>query len=178
MTILQCSISYFHQFVVNSGFPERGRRPPHRGCQGPTMQLCRKLICKNKTIWMLRGTGGTPWICQWVPNIIVMIVMMCHQVCNDNQSTLICVFLYPFHIARFRGCSRCMPPRVQILSFWHTNLTKSSCTRNWHTPCQVAASTLQEILDLPLELPYNFLSGQIFKGDCFFFVFCFLFFFL
>ena len=43
-------------------------------------------------------------------------------------------------IGRSRGCHRCMsPPRVQILSFWHTNFTKCSCLGSWRPPYEVGA---------------------------------------
>ena len=38
------------------------------------------------------------------------------------------------------------PLRVQILSFWHTNLLKRSCLGSWHPPYEVGAPP-REILD-------------------------------
>ena len=42
------------------------------------------------------------------------------------------------------------PPRVLILSFWHTNFTKRSRVRNWH-PSLRGGRLLREILDPPLK---------------------------
>ena len=47
------------------------------------------------------------------------------------------------------------PPRVEILSFWHTNFTKRSRLGSWHPPMRLAPP-LREILDALLWYVVNY----------------------
>ena len=53
-----------------------------------------------------------------------------------------------------RGRRRRPPPRVQILSFRHTNFTKCSRLGSWCPPMRLAPP-LREILDPPLNIPHK-----------------------
>ena len=69
--------------------------------------------------------------------------------------TVIHQVIYCIHSGGSRGRTQ-RPPRVLILSFWHTNFTKHSCVWSWCPPTRWAPPW--EILDPPLILNCFFYS--------------------
>ena len=56
------------------------------------------------------------------------------------------------------------PPRVQILSFWHTNFSKGNCLGSWRPPPR-GRRPLREILDPPLLWLWSLITGGLETGN-------------